>query len=152
MNIRLMEKRDVEMAIPIARYMHDCSPVYRDIPFLDCAMRTSFFRAIENPKDWFCAVIEHDGEIIGGILAYAAYEVFSDKRTASDQGIFVKEQYRGTRAAFKLVRAFEAWAEAVGCVKISVGVSAGIDNPRAERLYEGLGFREVGKILHKEIR
>ena len=51
----------------------------------------------------------------------------------------------------KLVRSFVIWAKGRGAKLILNGVSAGIDNDAAIKLYELVGFKRVGSAMMMEV-
>jgi RimJ/RimL family protein N-acetyltransferase len=94
--------------------------------------------ADDNDDRWF--VVEVDGEAVGTLALYG----FSDDGASAEWGRFVIEpSHRGRgfgRAALGLLIEHAA---ALGVRTLHCKVLAG--NTAAKRIYEGLGFREVGR-------
>lgn len=149
--MRLIKESDIEALVELARCMHAESPVYRIYEFSEDAMRGWFYAAIEAPHDFFCAVAELNGEAIGLMLACAVPIFFSTQRMTTDLGLYVAGYYRGSRAACCMVRLYEGWAKAQGCVRVVAGVTAGINVDAAIKFYKRLGFKDQGTVLVKEI-
>lgn len=151
MNVRDITPADVEALIPMARLMHDESPVFRPYPFHEHVMRGWFYGAIEKPNIFFCALTEKDGVITGGMLACAMPMLFSETRMAAELGLYVYEKYRGSRAGLLLVRHYEAWAKSQNCLTSDTGVLAGINNEVAISFYERMGYEVIGTMMRKEL-
>lgn len=65
---------------------------------------------------------------------------FSDERIASDLMTYVHPLYRGSRAFFRLTKAYEKWAVSEGVREINLTVSTGIETERTSSLYSRLGY------------
>ena len=61
-------------------------------------------------------------------------------------GIGIVEAHRGKRLGMNLMRAAIEKAQASGMTRIELTVR--VDNPRAQRLYERMGFTVEGRISH----
>lgn len=151
MLVRNINTEDVEPLIELGRHMHAQSPVFRPYPFHPHVLRSWFFAAIEKPDTFFCAVATEDKEIAGAILACASPMIFSETRMSAELGFFVYEKYRGSRAAFALVNSFQEWSKKQNCVTMDTGVFAGIDNDKAIRFYERMGYEKLGMMMRKEL-
>jgi GNAT superfamily N-acetyltransferase len=81
-------------------------------------------------------------EAVGMMVATRRGLWFSDDEVAGEDVIYVREDARGSRAAFLLVREFKEWAAAQGVVDARAGVTTG--HTSAGRLYEHFGGRNVG--------
>ena len=84
------------------------------------------------------------GEAITGMLGVVARPVwFGPDIMASEEIFYIKPNFRGSRAAFKLMRAFIDEAKSIGARHIRAGVATG-SSPAAERLYAHFGLKHVG--------
>lgn len=64
-----------------------------------------------------------DGEDVVGILyATAPRVVYSWRQIAKQEMFFIDKEYRGSRAAFMLIKAFEDWAKALNCEQAYMSV------------------------------
>lgn len=99
----------------------------------------------------FCSLARDDDGYFGGIIGMVAEEFFGHDLVASDLGLFILPEKRGTSAAPRLVRAFEEWAIARGARQIYLGQTTGVEIDRTRRLYEGLGYKVVGFNSRKRI-
>lgn len=96
------------------------------------------------------AVVSVEGEAITGLMLGDVIEPwYSAHRMAVDHVLYVRPQYRGTRAALMLVKAWVRWALDCGVTQIRPGVSTG--DPRAEQLYAALGFKRVGSVFMMDV-
>lgn len=151
MRVRLIERGDIEEMIDLVRDMVAESPAYVGVPFSDAAVRGWFVAAVEAPKEYFCAVAEEAGKLIGFMIALAAPMIFSTDKAAYEMGLYVIPRYRGTRAAWKLYTNFESWARSVSCRFSISGVSTGVDTAIRSRFYERLGYSHAGPSFRKEL-
>lgn len=88
--------------------------------------------------------ILYDGDTAVGFLAASLTPVaFTYAFGAMEEYFYVEPEYRGTRAAFLLVREFVAWARTQNPKFIRAGVSTGVTSG-ASRLYEHFGLKAVG--------
>ena len=88
-------------------------------------------------------VAERDGEIIG-CAAYADMQFwYMDKPQMWDQGIFVVEKYRKSRAAFMLDKALKDEAEARGMTLL---YAANTQNPDAGRIMNKR-YRKISEVF-----
>lgn len=88
--------------------------------------------------------VVEDGDNVVGMLAATIRETwFGPEPFASEELFYVIPEYRGTRAAFLLMKAYMSWAEEQGVKHIRAGVATG-GAPGAERLYEHFGMQRMG--------
>lgn len=99
-----------------------------------------------------CWVAYDAGQLIGFFVGYCSPNVFSRERTASHEYWFVLKEYRKSRAAYLLMKAFEEWARLRGSTKIIVGVA--LDNTElaasVAMLFPRLGFKPAGSYFIKK--
>lgn len=151
MIIRPMQRKDVSRLIELGHAMHEESRFAR-FSFDEMKLRI-LADAIDGTVDspWTCIVAEDHNEVIGMIVAYTSEFPFSSDIIASDFVLYVTPTHRGTTAAFRLVQAYEAWAKHKGACLASLGVSTGVNQASTAKLYERLGYNEVGQTFWKEI-
>jgi len=88
-------------------------------------------------------VVEDDDKPVGMLAAAIKETWFGPESFASEELFYVIPEYRGTRAAFLLMKAYMSWAEEQGIKHIRAGVATG-GAPGAERLYEHFGMQRMG--------
>ena len=148
---RIRDEADVEKMIELGAKMHAESR-YMDIPY-DRAKLAEYGRAaIENPFTWGGFLAEDEqGKVYAMIAGFKAPFYFSsDAFQVTDAFVYVDKSKRGGLAAARCVKALEEWAGNVKAHEIVFGISAGINNAAAERLYTGLGYTQVGTLMRKQ--
>lgn len=104
------------------------------------------------PNKFFVAyTLDKDEEITSLFLGQISTEYFTGDKIASDLGMFVRKDKRGTSLFYKLVSSFEKWAKAKEATKIILYHSTGIEPEKTKGLYARLGYIEYGSIFDKEI-
>ena len=107
------------------------------------------FRWIDKP-DAAMFVAVTDGRVVGILACEVMPLWFSNDRCMVEQLLFVTQQSRGTRAAYRLVEAFIEWTKA-DVQHIKMGVATGV-GASAERLYQKFGLHCVGGNFIKHIK
>jgi GNAT superfamily N-acetyltransferase len=110
-------------------------------------MRFDAQKSIDNLGRWIheeqglMLVADDGGDIVGMLAARVFSPWFSDDRMAHEELFYVRADKRGTRAGFKLMVEFVAWAKTTDANYIGAGVATATGGA-AERLYKhfGLGF------------
>jgi RimJ/RimL family protein N-acetyltransferase len=149
--VRLIQNADVEALVELARAMHAEGKSHQNITFEAPVMRGWFTAAVNQPNEFFCNVATKGGEIIGAMLACRAPYVFSFDQKALELGLYILPKHRGGLAAYRMVCNFIRWAKEQNCKNIKVGVTIGIDDSKAIKFYERMGFAIEGPILNREV-
>lgn len=97
----------------------------------------------------FKLVLNDAGEIIGGIMAFMTEPYFSEDRVAFDNGIFIDENKRGSRAAFLLLNEYVKWAVERGAKEVWFGETAGIAREAFAKLMAHCGFTNQGSFYRR---
>ena len=98
---------------------------------------------VKNPNCVVFVAIEHN-RIVGFISGIAHEYFFSNRKRVSDLGLFVSPEYRGSRAALKLVKSLETWAKDIGVDHLHLGQTTAVDMDKTRQFYERLGYKTVG--------
>lgn len=151
MHIRPIEMQDVEEGIDLIQRMLLEGKGYSDVPFHKPAMRGWLHAAVERPDEFFCAVAIGEKGIVGGMLGVKVPFAFSFTLRASELGLYVAPECRGSSLALKLVRRFEQWARDQDCKRAQVGVTVGINDEHAIRFYKKLGYKVEGPLMYKDL-
>ncbi len=89
---------------------------------------------------------------IGGIIGALAALWFSPTvRVAQELALFISEARRGGPAAVRLVRAFEAWAQAHGAKHVTLSCITAVRGEAVGNLFARLGFTERERAHVKEV-
>ena len=152
MTVRPAETKDAEKIVDLGQVMHEES-VFSDHQLDRDHLISYAFNAIRDPKNFgFFVNEDDDGEINGAVLGYIGSHYFAPKvKVAYDFINYVHPSKRGGIAAVRLLKKYEEWAKKAGASEIVFGVSAGINNDRAEKFYRGLGYAQSAVIFKKEM-
>lgn len=113
---------------------------YSELEFSSLKMEQSLIEAVE--ENWFCCVIERDGQVIANYVGRIVNEFCSFDNVGQVVGFYVKPEYRTGRSAAYLIMNFIKWCKLNKCKQIRAGISSG--NFSGDRLYRALGFKVVG--------
>ncbi|MGL6086631.1 MAG: GNAT family N-acetyltransferase [Enterobacterales bacterium] len=103
-------------------------------------MAHNLMTSMQTNEDIVLLAIE-DGQILGYLWAAShCLAPWSPVRVASDYLFYVVPRHRGSRAAIRLVRAYQEWAKEIECAEVRLSVASGIHHDRTEKLYQRLGF------------
>ena len=133
MVIRQPTIQDVDQLMRMCERMHQES-VYSFLPFDSQKVRETIDSYLEQPGVYGSFVAEVDRELVGMVGGFVTDYFFSHEKMASDSVLFVEKPYRGTRAAVRLIQAFERWAIASGARELCLGISTGVDTERTRTL------------------
>jgi len=143
---------DVERMISLGRKMHAESPVYRNMEYDENRLRGYGRMALDNPEEWGMFFVDKEGETVAMVAVFVAPKYFSGRRReASDMFLYAERGRRGGIAAMRCMRAVEKWAKENNVKAINMSVSAGIDDERAVRFYEGIGYNQSAVTMTKEV-
>lgn len=100
--------------------------------------------AIESPFEELF-VYEDDAGLQGFLWATGGAALpWTPSVQAYDRMLFLKESGRSFVAVASLVRAYLAWAGEKGCTEASLSSISGIQPERTRKLFNKLGFSDVG--------
>lgn len=95
---------------------------------------------LSNDQDFFAVVAQHGDELAGFMGGFTCEHFFSTDKYASEMLFYVCPHWRGSSAALRMVRAFEAWCSDKPLLDIMTGISSGVGVDRTTRFYEKLGY------------
>lgn len=105
----------------------------------------------QYPDKFFIAYTKNSNEDITGVfMGQLSFEYFSGKTTASDLGMFVHPNYRGSRVFYRMLKSFEQWAKDHGASRVLLYHSTGIEPEKTKKLFTKLEYNEFGSIFDKE--
>ncbi len=143
MIIRQATQDDVDALVDIGRVMHAESS-FAPMDYDPAVCSKTFLGLIKSGQ--FAVVVEHEGQIIGGMLGIITPSWFGKDWVANDIALFMLPSHRRGSAAVRMVDTFIAWGKAAGVKQIRPGVSTGCEV--AERIYEAKGFARCGAIFY----
>lgn len=97
-----------------------------------------------NASFWCCVLID-EGEVVGGMAAWASPTIFSFDTVCYDVFLYIKPEYRSLKRTNDLLRGYVAWAKARGASIIKASNTGGID---IAPIMVRLGFVPVGTVYH----
>lgn len=148
--IRHATAADFSALIEMGRALHDESPRYRGMAYDEGKVRRLAERLAALDGVALMLVAESKGEMVGMFIAIIAERWFSDDKYITDLTVYVRPEHRGTTAFYRLVKAFEAWADEHGVQDIAIGVSTEIHTDRTVHAYRHLGYKLAGYTMVKQ--
>jgi GNAT superfamily N-acetyltransferase len=141
--IRDATVNDLPALRALGERMHAESPVFSTAKF-DPGKLERLAVSLIGMAGGIVLVATRDEKPVGFMAGLVAEHWITDAVTASDFALYVEPEARGGPTAVRLVRAFEDRARQWGATDLTPGVSAGINNPLAVKLYERLGYTQRG--------
>jgi N-acetylglutamate synthase-like GNAT family acetyltransferase len=98
------------------------------------------------------SLVAESKEIIGFICGSLNEQFFTKQKFASDMALYVEPEHRGSSAAYRLVKAFEKWANEQGASHIWLGQSVGQNIDETKDFYNRLGYTLSGFNTVKQLK
>lgn len=141
-NLRNATLDDVDSLLSLAYAMHTESPRFSRYPFNPERLKTNLCMVIGMPYG-FAKVAEHEGLIVGALVAFAMPHFACDVLQACDMGLFIDADHRGGSLAARLVKAYVKWAESINA-EPTIGINTGVHPERTAQLLQALGAKQSG--------
>lgn len=144
---RLALESEEDVCVELARLQTE--ETLPHIPFDEPTARETFAQYLRaaNPTIFVCEA--NDRTIAGFLIAYITPYAFATGHFCNQEVIYVRPEYRGTRAAARLIQAFNEWADRTNPREVFAGVANGIKVERTTRFLELFGFAPVGASLRR---
>jgi len=142
--IRTAHLNDLPVLVALGKSMH-CESRYKKLRFDENKVAVFFENLINGGGCVFVA--EKNGEIIGGFAGYASEHYFSPDVVASDIALFILPEHRGGTTAFRLIKAFCAWAKFRGAAMTFIGTTTGVEPEKTAKLFELCDFAPAGGVF-----
>lgn len=94
---------------------------------------------------------DKNGKIRGFFAGQVTIEYFTGRKIASDLGMYVSPELRGSPIFIRLLKSFEDWSRATGAKKIILYHSTGITPEKTKELFQKLGYEQYGYLVDKEL-
>ena len=146
--IRKADTDDIPSLISLGREMAAEAPTFNMLDFDDQKV-VALFNSPAMVEHGACFIAEDKGEAIGMFCGVVVPHYFGHMLMATDLCLFVTKSRRGGTAAYRLIKAFEAWALAHGAVSLRFGISTNVEPDRTLKLYEKLGYKLEGYQVNK---
>lgn len=150
MIIRPPRHADIEPLLDMGARMH-AESAYAFLPYDRAKVRQLIVDYIEDTTTRCGLVAERDGRLIAMLGGYLGDYLFCDERLAVDEIVFVDPDHRGGMTAVRLIRGFQRWATEQGARELCLGISTNIHPESTGRLYQRLGFEQVGGIYKRRL-
>jgi len=98
----------------------------------------------------FLVVYDND-EPVGFLWGICCSLPWSHAKLALDCILFVRKQYRKSRAGYMLMCSWEQWSKSQGAVEVQISIASGIHEECTEGFYQRLGYRKAGTQYRKEV-
>lgn len=135
----------------MSKDMHAESPRFCDLDYSEEKMRGILQHIIAGKLPGGVLVAECDSVPIGMLGFLVTEHFFGSDKIASDLGVYVAPEHRGSSAFVRLVQAFEEWADTFGVKENSLGVSTGIHAEQTAGFLVRLGYERCGINLLKKV-
>ena len=148
--IRTADIPDMDAICELASEMHEQS-IYSDIKPDETKFRLFVAGIMGSKGGIVLLIVDEDDKPQGFLLGVLEELFFSRQRMATDLAVYVREGYRNL--APRLFKTFITWAESKSrVVQVTLGISSGIGDPeRTGKMYEKLGFTQIGSINVKKV-
>ena len=149
MRVRTAKLPDVPALVALGQEFIKEAPNYQNRPYMADKAAEHFTQLINGGGVIF--IVEQDQEIMGGFAGRIGGDWFNKTKIAFDDVMYVKPEFRKTRAAYVLIQTFIGWAAAMGVNRIQCGTTTGVESRACIRLYEHFGFTQYGTVLDMEL-
>ena len=149
MRVRTAKLLDVPALVALGQEFIKEAPNYQNRPYMADKAAEHFTHLINGGGVIF--IVEQDQEIMGGFAGRIGGDWFNNTKIAFDDVMYVKPEFRKTRAAYVLIQTFIGWAAAMGVNRIQCGTTTGVESRACIRLYEHFGFTQYGTVLDMEL-
>ena len=149
MRVRTAKLPDVPALVALGQEFIKEAPNYQKRPYMADKAAEHFTHLINGGGVIF--IVERDHEIMGGFAGRVGGDWFNSTKIAFDDVMYVKPEFRKTRAAYVLIQTFIGWAAAMGVNRIQCGTTTGVESRACIRLYEHFGFTQYGTVLDMEL-
>lgn len=147
--IRLMtDESDISTLVALGREASAQSR-YANAPFREERLVTFFRDALQLPKTNGILLAEREGEVVGCLFANASRLLFADVVSAQALFFYVRSSARASRAAIRLLKAYEVWARNRRAVELNIHITTGAENGQSiARLLARKGYRSAGRNMY----
>jgi GNAT superfamily N-acetyltransferase len=149
MKVRTITEADIPVLVDMGAKAHEESK-YKGLSF-SVDKCTELCHRLIGDSNLLCVVAVKEDMIVGILAASANPTYFSCDRTASDILIYVLPKHRGSWAFFVLCSEYLRWAKESGAKIIFLSNTTGYEPEKVGKLYQKLGFEQVGGIYRQEV-
>ena len=124
---------------------------YQSIYYDEGKVSDMLVGGLKNP-DFFCDVIEHNGEVGGALVAKMIEFIHSREAFAQDLILYVIPEARNLKDMNALIRSYIAWAHTRRAKQIRLDQSTGFKMDKFAILAKRAGFSQIGTKWNMEVK
>lgn len=149
MYTRLALETDIDEFVAMGKEIH--LTTRPDLHWSEEKCRATFRQYLDtaSPTIWFA--VKSDQTVVGSLLADWSEYRAANGLYVTQEVLFVKPAYRGSRAASLLMKQLAAWAEQLKAHEIVGGVDNNYYPERTAKFLEHIGFQRVGYVMRRII-
>lgn len=139
---------DIVDIVSMGTRMHKES-IYQNISWNSTKVLDLAARVASSPMGLLLiAYDDSDGTPVGFFGAMINEHWASDDLVAHDFALYVVPENRGSRLGLNMIKMYNQWANANGAKIAMLGASTGIDGDRVSKLFEHVGFNNIGGLYY----
>lgn len=147
--IRRATELDLFRLLRLAQKYREESKGYENHTIDETFAVTNAALSILDPNQCIFVAVARQ-EVVGLIWGLVTSLVWSPKKIAMDQMLYVLPEYRG-RLGVRLIKTYLGWAKEVGAEEVFISSASRVNEDRTFRLFERLGFNQHGRQYRKEL-
>jgi GNAT superfamily N-acetyltransferase len=147
MNLIRANESDVPRIMECARQFCAIIP---DVP-LDEPGYASYWMDCLRDNSGVIFLLEHEGEVAGGIGGVYSKEPLTGRRIAVELFWYVKPEYRGGSWPVRLLREFETWSVMAGCSHVCMIHMECSQPDRMGEFYQRRGYQLFETVYRKKL-
>lgn len=153
-NVRPFERSDIEVMVSLCKGMLDEGALHK-LEYDERKVEAWFRTVHSTPKKYMHRVITTIAPVSGeylvdrvvGVFVFCIDTPFFAKNAgAYDCVVYIDPKHRGATAfrSIAIINEYKQWARKSGAKEIFLGISSGINEAVADRLYTSLNFVRIG--------
>lgn len=146
MFVRLALEEDIDAIVELARMNCELSTPY--LTYSPDKVRETCYAYLDRGETTIF-VVEDKRQVIALLVATINEYRHATGIYCTQEIIFVREDYRGTRAAALLMKELVAWSERLGAIEITGGNDNKFNSERTARFLSHFGFEQVGFFMRR---
>ena len=147
---RKARAEDTPQLLEMAAAMHAESPRFQHLGYSEEKMYDVIQRLLAENIGGIVTIDAENGRLAGMFGFLIVEYFFSFEKVATDLGIYVRPEFRGTSAFPRMLRMFEDWTDQLGVADKQVSVTTGVNTERVVRAFERLGYSHYGEVMVKK--
>ena|SRR5215471_18615919 len=145
--VREVKESDVSEIVELGAKLH-AESLFSHMRYDEQRCKNVVRWAHEGNHGLWMRVVESGGHVVGFLLAQAWESFFGPDKVANDLIMVIDKPHRGHAfiAIQEMVEQYHAWARKNGALRVYLSTTTGIEPEETAKLYETLGFRQIGTI------